>query len=196
MRIDPATRFVGIDPASRTGFVALDLNGKVLLAKEITGSGSTSVRKIRTLANEIFQHLRPNDVVSIEGFALDARDTNKVSSGNGWAARMAVDRVGLTYIVPPPMQLKKFVNVSNWVGEKGSKKRLDGKTVKKLVMAAVYEHWGFKAATDNIADAFVLAKITEAVHKVKNGYPIENYPDYQQEVIIAILNPEKKKKRA
>ncbi|MCY7485402.1 hypothetical protein [Paenibacillus alvei] len=189
-------RYVGIDPATRTGYVALDQDGNLLRAKEITGAGYTSVRKIRSLANEIFQHLQPLDVVGIEGFALNARDTNKVSSGNGWAARMAVDRAGLIYMEPTPSQLKKFVNVSEWTGVKGSKKRLDGKTVKKLVIESVHEHWGFKAATDNIADAFVLAKITEAVHKVKNGYRIEKYPDYQQEVIMAILHPEKKKKRA
>lgn len=189
-------RFVGIDPATRTGFVALDPSGSVLKAKEITGAGSTSVRKIRSLANEIYLHLGSQDEVCIEGFALDARDTNKVSSGNGWAARMAVDRAGLKYIEATPGQLKKFVNVSNWIGEKGSKKRLDGKTVKKLVIASVHEHWGFEAVTDNIADAFVLAKIMEAIYKVKNGYPIENYPAYQQEVIMSILHPEKKKKRA
>lgn len=190
-------RFVGIDPATRTGFVALEPNGELLRAKEIKGDGPTAVRKIRSLANEIYLHLQPTDVVCIEGFALDARDTNKVSSGNGWAARMAADRAGRKYIEATPSQLKKFVNVSEWSGIKGSKKRLDSKAVKKLVIAAVTEHWGFAATTDNIADAFVLAKIVEAVYKVSNGYPVENYPEYQQAVIISILNPEaKKKKRA
>lgn len=187
-------RFVGIDPATRTGFVALEPNGELLRAKEIKGDGPTAVRKIRSLANEIYQHLQPNDAVCIEGFALDARDTNKVSSGNGWAARMAADRAGRKYIEATPSQLKKFVNVSEWSGIKGSKKRLDSKAVKKLVIAAVTEHWGFVATTDNIADAYVLSRIIEAVYKVSNGYPVENYPEYQQEVIMTIIHPETKKK--
>lgn len=186
-------RFVGIDPATRTGFVALDPNGNVLKAKEITGAGSTSVRRIRTLANEVFLHLGSQDVVCVEGFALNARDTNKVSSGNGWAARMAVDRAGLKYIEPTPGQLKKFVNVAEWTGEKGSKKRLKGDEVKKLVIASVHEHWGFNTTSDNIADAFVLAKIAEAIHQVNNGRPLFRYPVYQHEVIISILYPEKKR---
>lgn len=187
-------RFVGIDPATRTGFVALDPNGELLRAKEIKGDGPTAVRKIRSLANEIYQHLQPTDVVCIEGFALDARDTNKVSSGNGWAARMAADRAGRKYIEATPSQLKKFVNVSEWTGVKGSKKRIEAKAVKKLVIASVTEHWGFVATTDNIADAYVLARIIEAVYKVSNGYPVENYPEYQQEVIMTIIHPETKKK--
>ncbi|UHA74423.1 hypothetical protein [Paenibacillus sp. 481] len=190
-------RYVGIDPATKTGLVVLNSSGELLKAAELLGEGSTSVRRIRMLANEVFQKIKNGDVVCIEGFALAARDTNKVASGNGWAARMAVDRHELHYIEVGTSQLKKFVNVSQWSGQKGSKQRLSNKAVKQLVIESVFQHWGFSTKSDNIADAFVLAKIAEAVHKVNNGLSlIDFYPRYQLEVIQSILHPEKKKKRA
>ncbi len=33
------TRFVGIDPATKTGFVALDIDGNVLMETELKGKG-------------------------------------------------------------------------------------------------------------------------------------------------------------
>lgn len=189
-------RFVGIDPATNTGFVALDPDGNLLRAKELTGSGQTTPTKVRTLHDEVLRHLRTEDKVCIEGFALEAQDTNKTSSGYNWAARLAVDRVIGEFISPTPGQLKKFVNVSEWIGEPGSKKRLPGKEVKKLVIAAVYDHWGYKASTDNIADAYVLARIREAIWRVKNGQVLlQGYPVYQQEVILSLINPVINKKK-
>ena len=187
-------RFIGIDPATHTGFVARDQDGTLLRAKEITGVQADTPRMVRTLHDEILRHLKPEDVVSIEGFALDAQDTNKVSSGCNWAARMATDRVIGSFISPRPNQLKKYVNVSEWVGEPGSKKRLKGKAAKQLVVDAVYDHWGYRATTDNIADAYVLSMIAEAVYRVRNGQQLNVYPVYQQEVIMAIIDPSTVKK--
>lgn len=187
-------RHVGIDPATNTGWVVLDEHGNLLRAKELTGVKSDTPHMIRTLHDEIWRQLQPDDNVAIEGFALDAKDTNKVSSGCNWAARMATDRKVGGFISPRPSQLKKFVDVSEWTGVPGSKKRLPGKAVKKLVIDQVEARWGFKPATDNIADAYVLARIAEAVYDVKNGQVLNCYPEYQQEVIMAIIDPTTVKK--
>lgn len=193
------TRFVGIDPATHTGFVALDEKGNVLRAKELTGVKSDTPHMIRTLHDEIWRHLYQDDLVAIEGFALDAQDTNKVSSGCNWAARMATDRKVGSFISPRPNQLKKFVNVTEWEPDPdrpGRKRRLTGKAVKKLVMEQVELRWGYKPPTDNIADAYVLAKIAEAVHDVKCiEENLSDYPPYQQEVIKAIIDPSTVKKQ-
>ncbi|WP_336774242.1 hypothetical protein [Paenibacillus sp. MMO-58] len=179
-------RFVGIDPASTTGFVALDITGAWVKAKELTGVGSETPRKIRTLHDEILLHLHADDQVAIEGFALEAADTNKVSSGCNWAARLAADRKVGGFNVAETTQLKKFVNVSEWTGVKGSKKRLKGKQVKELVKAAVTEHWGFNPKTDNIADAYVLAQISLGLYRLKSGLPLDEYKPYQLEVLHKI----------
>lgn len=185
-----------MDPATSTGFVALDTSGNVLLAKVLTGSGSTTARKIRLLHDEVYRHLKPDDEVCIEGFALDSFDTNKVSSGSNWAARLATDRKVGAFIVAEPSLLKKFVNVSEWTGVKGSMTRLKGPEVKKLVMAAVESHWGYSAVSNDISDAYVLARIAEAVFEVRNGRSTQDYLPYQREVIETIMDPVSKKKKA
>ncbi|MEK5005584.1 MULTISPECIES: hypothetical protein [unclassified Paenibacillus] len=108
---------------------------------------------------------------------------------------MATDRKVGGFISATPNQLKKFVNVAEWEGEPGSKVKLDGKEVKRRVMAAVESHWGDKPRTDNIADAYVLARIAEAVYNVKRGEELDAYPKYQREVIMAIIDPGSVKKQ-
>lgn len=189
-------RFIGIDPATHTGFVAIGPDGKLAGWTEFVGKGDAAPARINMVLNEVYRHLKPADDICIEGFAMEAKhDTNKVSSGFNWAARLAVDRRGSSFIVAAPNQLKKFVNVSEWDGVPGSKVRLDGKTVKRLVMAAVESHWGDIPRTENIADAYVLARVAEAVYRVKQGQELDGYPIYQQEVIRAIIDPAAIKKQ-
>ncbi|OKP97740.1 hypothetical protein [Paenibacillus sp. P46E] len=184
-------RFVGIDPATHTGFVAISPNGKLAGWTEFVGKGATAPARINMIFNEVYRYLKPEDDVCIEGFAMEAKhDINKVTTGFNWGARLATDRKVGGFIIATPNQLKKFVNVSEWEGVPGSKVRLDGKAVKRLVMAEVESRWGDKPRTENIADAYVLARIAEAVYNVKNGQDREIYPIYQQEVIWAITDPE------
>ncbi|GIO40165.1 hypothetical protein J41TS12_50260 [Paenibacillus antibioticophila] len=189
------TRHVGIDPATHTGFVAIGLDGSLLGWTEFVGKGDSAPTRINSIFNELYRYLKPDDDVCIEGFAMEAKfDTNKVSTGYNWAARLATDRKVGSFISATPNQLKKFVDVSEWEGELGSKVKLEGKEVKRRVMVAVEAHWGDKPRTDNIADAYVLARIAEAVYDVKKGQALDCYPKYQQEVIMAIIDPDVGKK--
>lgn len=185
-------RHVGIDPATHTGFVAIGPDGKLIGWIELVGKGETAAARINMIFNEVYRYLKPDDDVCIEGFAMEAKfDTNKVSSGFNWGARLATDRKVGSFISATPNQLKKFVNVSEWEGEPGSKVKLDGKAVKRRVMAAVEDHWGDKPPTENIADAYVLARIGEAVYRVRNGeMTLDDFQlDYQREVIWSIVDP-------
>ncbi|MFD0710593.1 hypothetical protein [Paenibacillus sp. GCM10027626] len=196
-------RHVGIDPATTTGIVALDPDGKLIGWKEIKGKGDTAPRRINMIFNSVYAHLREDDNVCIEGFAMEAFDTNKVSSGFNWAARLATDRRIGSFEVATPNQLKNFVDVSEYGPDPdrpGKKRRLKGDEVKRRVQAAVEAHWGDQPPTFNIADAYVLARIAEAIWRVNKGETFVNdYPSYQKEVLIAILHPEiakEKKKKA
>lgn len=182
-------RFCGIDPASKTGFVALDEQGNVLVAKELSGaSGGSPERRIRTLHDEVWSHLQKGDKIGVEWFALTAQDTNKTSSGANWAARMAADRVCDDIVSPLPGDVKAWVGVEVWEGVKGSKKRKDNKAVKKEIMAAVETLYGFKPQTDNIADAFVIARITWSVIRHKRGdSTIRHFCEKEQLEIIERL---------
>ncbi|MNF08404.1 hypothetical protein D3C80_2088240 [compost metagenome] len=53
----------------------------------------------------------------------------------------------------------------------------------------IFKHWGFDHKSDNVRDAFVLAQIARSV---RSGTFIAKY---QQEVIQAILEPNKDKKK-
>jgi crossover junction endodeoxyribonuclease RuvC len=196
-------RSVGIDPSSKTGFVALDAAGKVLRAKELTGVGDKDPKRMATLIDEIMAHIQPGDIVAIEGFAHNAGFGKKKSQshdfqyGLGWGIRIALHRRGIKYIDVAPTQLKKFVGVTGWEGETGSKRRLTDKEKKKAVMEAVRNRYSFFHPSDNVNDAFVLAKIAETLHDVQNGQALECYRKEEADVIQAILSPsEKKRKKA
>ncbi|AXF39549.1 resolvase [Paenibacillus phage Yyerffej] len=180
-------RFVGIDPSTKTGFVALDQLGKVSKAKELTGINKSDSIRIITLVDEIMDHIQPGDRVFIEGFAHAAKG-NYVSQmfGIGWGIRTALTRRKVPYTEVTPSQLKKFAT------GKGNAKKED-------LILPIYQDWGFENSSDNVRDAFILAHIAYETHLLKNGFcsavGIDIYP-YRKKIINEILNsPEKKKRR-
>jgi crossover junction endodeoxyribonuclease RuvC len=184
-------RFVGIDPSTKTGFVALDESGNVLRAKELTGVGSEDPRRMSTLIDEVMAHLQPGDVICIEGFPYDTQRA-MFAGGLHWGIRNELFKRKLKYYEVAPNAVKKFVNVSGWIGEKGSKERLKGPAKKKAVKDAVIEHYGFRDKSDNIVDAYILAQIAQELWVEVNHFRL--LPSYQAEVIQSILQPEPNKK--
>ncbi|MCM3411482.1 hypothetical protein [Metabacillus litoralis] len=184
-------RFVGIDPSTKTGFVALDEHGQVLVQKEITGIGSVDPKRMRTMIVDIMSHIKEDDVIAIEGFGFASQQAVQ-NGGIGWGIRMALDGRKVNYIEVAPNAVKKFVNVSGWTGEKGNKKRLTGPQKKKSVMDAVYQHYGFKHKSDNVTDAYILAQIAMGYFVALETESI-SLPIYQSQVIDTIFNPPKKK---
>jgi crossover junction endodeoxyribonuclease RuvC len=185
-------RFIGIDPSTKTGFVALDESGNVLRAKELTGVGSEDPRRMSTLIDEVIAHLLPGDVISIEGFPYDTQRA-MFAGGLHWGIRNELFKRKLKYFEVAPNAVKKFVNVSGWTGEKGSMTRLTGKAKKKAVMDAVILHYGFQSKSDNIVDAYILAQIARELWVEVNHFGL--LPSYQAEVIQSILQPEPKKEK-
>ncbi|WP_426444090.1 hypothetical protein [Brevibacillus laterosporus] len=82
-------RFVGIDPSTKTGFVALDGQGKVLRAKEITGAGNKDPYRMRTMIEDLMCHIHPCDLICIEGFGYASQQAVQ-NGGIGWGIRMAL----------------------------------------------------------------------------------------------------------
>lgn len=189
-------RFVGIDPSTKTGFVALDPNGNVVRAKELTGVGTQDPKRMVTLIDEIMAHIQTGDIVAIESFAHNAGFGKKSRShdfqyGLGWGIRMALYRRKIPFHNIAPNQLRKFVGVSDWVGEVGSKKRLKSDDLKKLVMNRCRTDYSFYNPSDNVNDAFVLAMISRTL-----STEIEVQVTKEQlEVIQAIKNPAVKQRK-
>ncbi|WP_078410267.1 RuvC family protein [Priestia abyssalis] len=177
------TRFVGIDPSTKTGFVALDEYGEVLRAKELTGVGSEDPKRMVTLINEVVAHLQPGDVICIEGFPYDTQKA-MFAGGLHHGIRNELYKRKLRYYEIAPNAVKKFVNVTGWIGETGNKKRLTGKEKKQAVMAAVEKHFGFTHKSDNVVDAYILAEIARCCQLGASN--ITRYK-YQLEVVNTIL---------
>ncbi|MCA1058095.1 hypothetical protein LCL96_04080 [Rossellomorea aquimaris] len=151
-------RFVGIDPSTKTGFVALDESGMVLREKELTGVGSQDPKRMITLINEIIAHVKPGDMICIEGFPYSTQKA-MFAGGLHHGIRNELYKRKLTYYEVAPNAVKKYVGVTGWTGEKGSKKRLTGLQKKKAVMQAVMNDYGYQHKSDNVVDAYILAQI-------------------------------------
>lgn len=183
-------RFIGIDPATKTGFVAIDERGIVLKQKELTGVGAKDPKRMITLIDEIIAHVRPGDVICIEGFPFSTQRAI-FAGGLHHGIRNELFKRNFPYFEIAPNAVKKFVSVTGWTGEKGSKKRLTGTAKKRAVMKAVEEHFAFTHPSDNVVDAYVLAEIAKALW-LSQKVPL-TVPDYQQEVINAVTNTNKTK---
>jgi len=173
-------RFVGIDPSTKTGFVALDEAGNVERAKELTGVGSQDPKRMTTLIDEIMRHIQPDDVICIESPAMHAQGS---AVGFMWGlahgVRMALHRRGLHYYDVAPTAVKKFATGK-------------GNTKKDEMVLPIYRKWGFEHKSDNVRDGFVLSKIAECLKKSKSlGIP-DTETKYEAEVVQSILWPQSK----
>jgi crossover junction endodeoxyribonuclease RuvC len=185
-------RFVGIDPSTKTGFVAIGQGGIVQRAKELTGVGSQDPKRMTTLIDEIIAHVLPGDIICIEGFPFDTQRA-MFAGGLHHGIRNELYKRCQKYYEVAPNALKKFVGVSGWIGEVGKKERLKGPQKKLAVMKATEEHFGFTHESDNVVDAYILAQIAFEIWAERDDFGL--FATYQAEVIQTILYPEPKKKK-
>ncbi|MEC0125323.1 crossover junction endodeoxyribonuclease RuvC [Paenibacillus pabuli] len=168
------TRYVGIDPSTKTGVVILDAAGNVLKNIEIQGQGEEEPGRINDVVVRTLRLIERADVVAIENFSFQSTGSFVGQQyAIGWAIRIGLYHRKQKYIEVAPNSLKKF---ATGVG-KGSKEDL---------ILPIFKRWGFEHESDNVRDAFVLAQIVRAIHQ-----PIQ-LTKPQQEVIHNLLHPPKK----
>jgi crossover junction endodeoxyribonuclease RuvC len=173
-------RFVGIDPSTKTGFVALDEHGKVLRAKELTGVGSQDPKRMITMIDDIMDHIQKGDEIVIEGFGYASQQAIQLG-GIGWGIRMALMRRGFRYTEVAPVGVKKFATGK-------------GNAPKEDMIQPISEQWGFQHPSDNVLDAFVMAQISISIFLARDTGAILA-PRHQIEVIDTVLNPKAKPKK-
>ncbi|MBU5672692.1 hypothetical protein [Paenibacillus brevis] len=189
-------RFVGVDPATTTGVVILDADGNPILETVIKGKGKSAPGGITqeqrvSLENQLYKILQPGDQVMKEGIANGSQMLITTAKIHGGIESM-ITRKGLEFDEIAPLAVKKFVNVASWVGEPGKKALLKGKDKKQAVAAAALEHFGYQHISNDVVDAYIIAKIAEAVYQVRNKVKILEDFDliYQREVIWSIIDPD------
>jgi crossover junction endodeoxyribonuclease RuvC len=150
--------YVGIDPSTKTGYVELDENGFVIVAEEIKTKTKDDPHRMYEIVNLIKPYLKAEKVAAIEGFSFNSVGRRSdFQYGLGWAIRLMLHGRGVSYVDIAPTELKSYIGVTGWKGEKGNKTRLTGKEKKAAVMDAVWNRFGYENKSDNITDAFVLA---------------------------------------
>lgn len=187
-------RFIGIDPATNTGVVILDADGNPILETVIRGKGKNAPGGITqeqrvSLENQLFRILQPGDQIMKEGIANGTQMLITTAKIHGGLESM-ITRKGLEFDEVAPDAVKKFVNVSGWIGQPGSKQRLKGDAKKRAMATAALDHFGYQHPSNDVVDAYIIAKIGEAVYRVRNGGSLDDYPLlYQREVIWSIVDP-------
>ncbi|MFJ7982335.1 hypothetical protein ACIQ1D_18915 [Lysinibacillus xylanilyticus] len=162
MTKDSEIRFVGIDPSTKTGFVILDSNGEVLVEEEIRSKAKDPARMIE-IAKDIKAQLKPNDKIIIEGFAYGARgNAVDFQYGLGWLIRAMMYSEKFAYTEATPSQLKKFIS------NRGNAKKED-------LVLPLFKKWGYENHSDNIRDAYGLARMAYSMYNPKGlaGYEID-----------------------
>lgn len=173
------TRYVGIDPSTKTGLVILNENGNVEEQIEIVLENGilSSAEQLQDYGREIANYANTPDVVCIEGFSFGSKgQAVSTQYGIGFAIRFALRDMGIKFIEPTPGQVKKFATGN-------------GNASKDNMVLPIFKKWGFENDSDNIRDAFVLAQIARSLRLDTNT------AKYQQEVVKAILAPPVKKKK-
>lgn len=185
-------RFVGVDPATKTGVVILDENANVLLETELKGKGAVvkgglSIEQLVDLENQLFLLLEPGDNIVIETAAPGTQKGITTGMIHG-GLRSMIHRKGLTPNEIHPLHTKKYVDVTGWVGEVGNKRRLKDKEKKAAVEAAVKERFGYTHKSDNVVDAYIIARAAVNVYRMREFMPLLDGTLNQREVTEAILD--------
>ncbi|MEN1985219.1 hypothetical protein [Paenibacillus hubeiensis] len=158
--------------------------------------GGITLEQRVSLQNQLFKLLESGDVVLKEGIANKTPRLITTAKIHGGLEDM-ITRKGLSFESIQPTAVKKYVRVTGFKLVDGKKVRLEGEKEKKEAMAAgALEHFGYSHPNNNVVDAFIIAKICEAVYRVRQGKPLSDYPKYQQEIIQSIIKPTPKEKKS
>ncbi|WP_028392741.1 crossover junction endodeoxyribonuclease RuvC [Bacillus cihuensis] len=153
-------RYVGIDPSTKTG-IAILYNKKSSLyneytegvVDEITTNKTEDIERFEDIAQKILMQLEPDDLICIEGFSYGSRGQGvSTQYGVGWIIRYLLHFEGFKVIEIPPTSVKKFATGK-------------GNVKKDAMVIPIYKRWGFEHDSDNVRDAYVLARIAEAINE-------------------------------
>ncbi|WP_339271501.1 hypothetical protein NYE54_08360 [Paenibacillus sp. FSL K6-1330] len=185
-------KFVGVDPATKTGIVILDEQGKVVYENELKGEGAKikggiTTEQLVSLENQFYKIIKPEDEICIEQPAMGTQmgvTTGMIHGG----LRTMIFRKGLVYWDVNPAWTKKYVKVTGFVLENGKKRRFKDNEKKKAMKDAVLEHFGYTHKSDNVVDAYIIARIALNLYLMREYKPLLDTNTYQVEVLESILN--------
>ena len=164
-------RALGIDPSTKTGVVVLDGQNVAYagLLELNTVDGFQRSLLLKAALKRTIEEFKP-DVAAIEGYAFGNKFSLATMVEIGTLFRERLYEDGVPWTVIAPTQLKKFV-----LGK--------GPGSKSEVRLGAYKLWGFEHASDDVVDAYVLAKMATLYQSPGSCTQI------QREVLGAIKKP-------
>ena|SRR5699024_974711 len=145
-------RYVGLDLSTKTGLVILDESGQVIKAEEITTKEKSDPQRMIILTEKIMSKLKDDDVIAIEGFSYGSRGRGvSFQFGYGYAVRIALFTANKPFLIVTPSQVKKYATGK-------------GNSSKDNMILPIFKKWGFEHDSDNVRDAYVLARIGYDMH--------------------------------
>ena len=140
-------RYVGLDLSTKTGLVILDESSQVIKAEEITTKEKNDPQRMIILTEKIMSNLKDDDIIAIEGFSYGSRGRGiSFQFGYGYAVRSALFEASKPYLIVTPSQVKKYATGK-------------GNSPKDNMILPIFKKWGFEHESDNVRDAYVLARI-------------------------------------
>lgn len=142
--------FVGLDVSTYTGMAKLD-NGEEV-GKVVNFPKAKGFERLQSIAREVKRTLElwKPDLIVIEGYAFGNAHTLVTLVECGTIVRNVVYELGIPWMEVPPTLLKKWVTGS-------------GAAKKDKMAACVKARWGFSSPSDDIVDAYALAKMGETL---------------------------------
>lgn len=163
-------RYVGIDPSlSGTGLVILDENANVIEALSLKAGKEEDPLRFMKLTEKIMKYIdTATDKVVIEGFSFGSRGAGVSKMyGIGWCIRVYLEMNSVQWGEVAPTALKKFAS------NRGNAKKED-------IVLPVFKKWGFEGNSNDITDAYVLARMAWSM------YNHEDLLEYEKEVLKKI----------
>lgn len=172
-------KFVGLDISlTETGFCVLDNGGKVETFGTIRSKpGEPDITRFFNIVDSLCSELEPSstDRFMFEQYAYASKGhITRIAELGGMIKYQLYAIHGVpasNFWVAAPTSLKKFSTGSGIAG-KGS------------IIKAVYKKWGFDTENDNVADAFVLAKLMKAVDEWPSTKPELKYEADSLEAVL------------
>jgi crossover junction endodeoxyribonuclease RuvC len=146
---------VGLDPSTKTGVAIIhaEKNSAKVLATKETFSPKDMERMDRCahIAEQIVPLLEEHkpDLAVIEDYGYANSNSLVILVEIGTVLRYFVRQLEITSLYVPPTSLKKFITG-------------DGTSSKNQIGVHVYKKYGFEHPSDNVIDAYALAKFGQA----------------------------------
>jgi crossover junction endodeoxyribonuclease RuvC len=172
--------YIGLDLSlTSTGFVALC--GEELVASKVVKApngcmGVARLAFLRIKISELIDIYHRPIVVGIEGYSYGSRGRTFEIGELGGIIRLLMAEKNLTTYIIPPTSLKKFATGKGNCG-------------KPQVGVAVYRKWKMEFPSDDICDAYVLARMVAAKHE---DIPVTTYEalalDGMEQILSGVRN--------